>query len=59
MGDLSDVPKQAWLTVVQATLSAEGYQRALQVWAADGQHLTLKFDTGYNVTATESGHGGR
>lgn len=34
-GDLSEAQQQAWLAVMQATLSTEGYNRILAEWQAD------------------------
>ena len=39
-GNLADGPKNAWLALMQATLSTEGYQRVLAEWAADDQLAT-------------------
>jgi hypothetical protein len=36
-GDLSTESQDAWLAVMKATLSDEGYQRVLAEWAADDQ----------------------
>jgi hypothetical protein len=34
-GDLDETQRAAWLAVMQATLSAEGYQRVVNEWRAD------------------------
>jgi Protein of unknown function (DUF3500) len=40
-GDLSQPQQDAWLAIMKASLSAEGYNRVLAEWAADDANATL------------------
>lgn len=39
-GNIAEAPQNAWLALMQATLSTEGYKRVLAEWAADDQLAT-------------------
>jgi hypothetical protein len=41
-GNLSEAPQNAWLTVMQLTLSVEGYNRVLAAWNADDAQAVLE-----------------
>ena len=40
-GDLSETQQNAWLAIMQASLSTEGYNRVLAEWAADDANASL------------------
>lgn len=50
---------QPGATIERVETDAEGAAYEAHLVAADGSHLTLKFDTNYTVTATETGPSGR
>lgn len=50
---------QPGATIERVETDAEGAVYEAHMKKADGSEVTVKFDTNYNVTATESGHGGR
>ncbi len=46
-------------TIDRVETDAEGAAYEAHMTKSDGSHVTLKFDTSYNVTATEEGPGPR
>jgi hypothetical protein len=62
-GDQADKAKAAALaavpggTIERVETDAEGDAFEAHMTKADGSHVTVKFDSNFNVTKTESGHG--